>query len=442
MAVSERGSWTGNAGFVLAAAGSAIGLGNIWMFPYRAGVNGGAAFVLVYLLAVVAVGIPLMIAEVMIGRATQRNPVGAFMVLRSKSAWSLVGWLGVVSGFVILSYYGVVAGWALDYTWRSATGALYAGGAGSSAAEFSKLVADGPRQVILQAIFMTATILVVARGVEAGIEKASKVLMPALFVLVLILLGFALSSSGAREGLEFLLKPRFDELTSASVLAALGQAFFSLSLGMGAMITYGSYLSPRENITKAVFSIALMDTVLAILAGLVIFPFVFSFGLEPGAGPGLVFITLPNAFEQLPASLFLSTAFFALLLFAALTSAISLLEVVVAFLIDQFGLPRGSAAWGAGGAIFVLGVPSAVTAGFLDRVDGLATNWLLPVGGLLIAMFAGWALSRDEARGAYSGEGNGRAFERGFEPWRFCIRYIAPIAVAVILLQNIGLFSE
>jgi NSS family neurotransmitter:Na+ symporter len=432
MADPERGTW----------AGSAIGLGNIWMFPFRTGVNGGAAFVLVYLLAVLAVGIPLMVAEVMIGRATKRNPVGAFMALRPRTAWPLVGWIGVIAGFVILSYYGVVAGWALDYTWRSATGALYADGAAGFEKGFSDLTSNGPRQVFLQAVFMAATILVVARGVEAGIEKASKVLMPSLFVLVLILLGFALSSSGAQAGLEFLLKPRFEELTSTAVLAALGQAFFSLSLGMGAMITYGSYLSTHENITKAAFSIAFMDTVLAMLAGLVIFPLVFSFGLEPGAGPGLVFITLPNAFDQLPATGFLSTAFFALLLFAALTSAISLLEVVVAFLIDQFKLPRGSASWTAGIAIFLLGVPSATFDGFLDRVDGLASNWLLPVGGLLIAVFAGWALRRDESQAAYWGEEEGRRADRGFDPWRFCIRFVAPVAVAVILLQNLGLFGS
>jgi NSS family neurotransmitter:Na+ symporter len=397
---------------------------------------------LVYLLAVLAVGIPLMIAEVMIGRATKRNPVGAFMSLRPRTAWPLVGWLGVMSGFIILSYYGVVAGWALDYTWRSVTGALYADGAVGFEAGFSNLTSDGPRQVLLQGIFMAATIFVVARGVEAGIERASKVLMPLLFVLVLFLLGFALSSSGAQAGLEFLLKPRFEELTSGAVLAALGQAFFSLSLGMGAMITYGSYLSTHENITKAAFSIALMDTVLAMLAGLVIFPLVFSFGLEPGAGPGLVFITLPNAFAQLPASAFLSTAFFALLLFAALTSAISLLEVVVAFLIDQFKLPRASASWTAGIAIFLLGVPSATFDGFLDHVDGLASNWLLPVGGLLIALFAGWVLRRPEAQAAYWGEETGAVADRGFDPWRVCIRFVAPVAVAVILLQNLGLFGD
>lgn len=439
MGGSARGAWSGHLGFVLAAAGSAIGLGNIWMFPYRTGVNGGAAFVLVYIAAVVAVGIPLLVAEVLIGRSTRRNPVGAFRILRGGTAWPLVGWLGVIAGFVILSYYGVVAGWALDYTWRSATaGGLAAMAGDGTLSSFDALMADGRRQVVLQAAFMVMCIAVVARGVEAGIERASKILMPLLLALVLVLLGYSLTSPGASQGLAFFLNPRFDELSSAGILAALGQAFFSLSIGMGAMITYGSYLEPTQDLRRAACLIAAMDTVLALLAGLVIFPLVFSFGLEPGAGPGLVFITLPKAFNLMPGGMVLATAFFALLLFAALTSAISLLEVVVAFLVDELGIGRRAAAWGAGGAIFLIGVPSAVAPGFLDQVDALASNWMLPIGGLFIALFAGWALGCEEARRGYAGEGGAAG---GFGAWRFCVRYLAPVAVAVILLQNLGLFS-
>jgi NSS family neurotransmitter:Na+ symporter len=425
-------------GFVLAAAGSAIGLGNIWMFPYRTGTNGGAAFVLVYVIAVVAIGIPLLLSEVLIGRSTKRNPVGAFRVLRGGSMWPALGWLGVAAGFIILSYYGVVAGWALEYTWRCALGGLGAIDSGGVAEFFGRLTSEGPRQVVNQAAVMAATAAIVARGVEAGIERASKILLPLLFALLLVLLGYSLTSEGVGQGLEFLFKPRFDELTWRGVLAALGQAFFSLSLGMGAMITYGSYLGDEERLVWPAFLIAGMDTLLAILAGLVIFPLVFSYGLEPGAGPGLIFITLPKAFLQMPGSGFLATMFFALVLFAAVTSAISLLEVVVSFVVDELGVGRAVASWGAGLLIFGLGVPSAVVPGFLDRVDGLASNWMLPVGGLLIAIFAGWTLKRDEARAAFRGDSGSDA---GFDAWRLCVRYLAPTAVAFILLQNIGLID-
>jgi NSS family neurotransmitter:Na+ symporter len=438
MSTPSRGAWTGHVGFVLAAAGSAIGLGNIWMFPYRTGTNGGAAFVLVYLAAVVGIGIPLLLAEVLIGRSTKRNPVGAFRLLRGGTLWPLLGWLGVVAGFVILSYYGVVAGWALEYTWRCALGGLNAIDAEGVAEFFARLTSDGPRQVAEQAGFMVLTIVVVSRGVEAGIERASKILMPLLFGLLLVLLGYSLTSDGAAEGLAFLLNPRFDELTWKGVLAALGQAFFSLSLGMGAMITYGSYLADDERLAWPAFLIAAMDTALAILAGLVIFPLVFAFNLEPGAGPGLIFITLPKAFLQMPGSDFLATMFFALVLFAALTSAISLLEVVVAFLVDELNVTRAMASWGAGLLIFALGIPSAIVPGFLDQVDALASNWLLPIGGLFIAVFAGWALKREEALAAYIGNSGA---DGGFNAWRLCVRYLAPTAVGFILLQNIGLIG-
>ena len=433
----SRGSWSGQLGFVLAAAGSAIGLGNIWMFPYRTGAHGGGAFVLVYLAAVLVVGVPLMVAEVGIGRSAGLNPVGAFRRLRP-GLWPLVGWLGVVAGFVILSFYGVVAGWAMDYAWRAASGALFSGGAEQLEGVFGELTASAPRQVAWQAAFMVASIVVVGRGIEAGIEKASKVLLPLLLAFMFVLLGYSLTSPGVGQGLDFLLRPRFGDLGWNGVLAALGQAFFSLSLGMGAMITYGSYLGSEISVPRAVLLIAGLDTLIAVLAGLMIFPLVFSFGLEPGAGPGLVFITLPKVLALMPAPRVLATLFFSLVIFAALTSAISLLEVVVAFIVDEWGWPRRGAAWGAGVAIFALGVPSAMVAGFLDRMDTLATTWMLPLGGLLIAVFSGWALSPAEAEDGYCGRNGDR---RGFSTWRFCVRYLAPAAVAVILLQNTGLFG-
>ena len=442
MGGTSRGAWTGQLGFVLAAAGSAVGLGNIWMFPYRTGMNGGGAFVLVYLGAVLLVGIPLLVAEVMLGRTTGRNPVGAFRALRPASAWPVVGWLGVVAGFVILSFYGVVAGWAMDYVWRSAAGLLAWGSREELEVAFSALEANGARQVAWQAAFMGLTIAVVSRGIESGIERASKVLMPLLLAFLLVLLGYSLTSEGVGEGLSFLLWPRFSELGWPGVLAALGQAFFSLSLGMGAMITYGSYLGGHGSILRPALLIAGLDTGIAILAGMVIFPLVFSFGLEPSAGPGLIFITLPRVFALMPASALLATLFFALVVFAALTSAISLLEVVVAFVVDELGWPRQRASWAAGAVIFALGVPSATITGFIGRVDMIATNWFLPVGGLLIAVFCGWRLTSEETRAGWeSGEGEGGSV-RGFGAWRFCVRWVAPVAVGTILLQNSGLFGN
>jgi NSS family neurotransmitter:Na+ symporter len=440
-----RGTWSGHVGFILAAAGSAVGLGNIWRFPYMAGENGGGAFVLVYLAAVFFVGVPLLVAEVMIGRATARNPVGAFRVLGPGSAWPLVGWLGVAAGFVILSYYGVVAGWALDYALRAVTGgfAEFAGGAAgggqaAAASTFDALTASGGRQVLMQAAFMLVTVVVVSRGIEAGIERANRILMPLLFGFLLVLLAYGLTSPGAAQGLDFMLRPRFSELTAQGVLDALGQAFFSLSIGMGAMITYGSYLERDRSVAGAAVFIAGMDTMVAILAGLVIFPLVFSFGLEPASGPGLVFLTLPPVFASLPASSLLASLFFGLLLFAALTSAVSLLEVVVAFVVDEFTVRRATASWGIGLAIFALGIPSALSGDFLGQLDTIANNWMLPIGGVAIAVFAGWILSDAQARSAYGGEeGN----LRGFAGWSVCIRYIGPVAVGAILLQNIGLLA-
>jgi len=425
-------------GFVLAAAGSAIGLGNIWRFPFATSQNGGGAFVLVYIAAVVLVGMPILISEVLIGRSAQRNPVGAFRALAPASAWPLVGMLGVSAGFVILSYYAVVAGWAFNYLVAAAGGRLTAPTTAGAQRVFDSLTGSAGRQIFWEAVFMVTTIVVVARGVEAGIERASKILMPLLFAFLLVLLGYALTSPRAGEGLEFFLRPRFSELGWGGVLSALGQAFFSLSLGMGAMITYGSYLEQEHSVVKAAGLIVTMDTAIAILAGLVIFPLVFTYGLDPSAaGPGLVFVILPEAFVRMPASGFLATLFFALLLFAALTSAISLLEVVVAYLIDELDWSRATSSWGAGLVIFALGIPSALSGSFLGWADWIASELMLPIGGLFIAVFVAWILPATTVRSEYEGASGAI---RGFRAWRFCVRFVAPVAVAVILLQKIGMF--
>lgn len=433
----ERGSWSGTLGFVLAAMGSAVGLGNIWRFSYITGQYGGAAFVLVYLGCVLAVGIPIMLAELVIGRRTQRNPVGAFRTLRPRSPWIATGWLGVVSSFVILSYYSVVGGWVLHYIVLSLTDS-FAGRSPEHIGGLFAALADSPfRQIFWHALFMLITTAIVARGVYGGLEWGNKIMMPLLFLLLCFLLVNSLRTEGAREGLDFLLRPRWQDLSAKGALVALGQAFFSLSVGMGTMITYGSYLSRKTNLVRSTVYVAASDTGIAILAGFVIFPLVFTFQLEPGSGPGLIFRTLPIAFGLLPTGQVVAVLFFLLLTFAALSSSISLLEVVAAYFIDEKGWSRTQASWGLGGIIFLCGIPSAMGEKFLGLMDALATNYLLPLGGLLIALFTGWVLSSRERREELM---SGEIRPIVYLGWIFLLRFITPVAVAIILLRPLGLF--
>ena len=427
-AESARGSWSNRLGFVLAAAGSAIGLGNIWKFPYVAGENGGAAFILVYLVSVFAICLPILVAELMIGRSSRRNPVGAFQSLRPRSFWVLGGWLGVLSGFLILSFYGVVAGWTLDFMFLSASGSFSDVGGDGIRALFDGLIGNAPRQIIWQAVFMVVTTIIVAGGIASGIERGSRIMLPALLVMLIGLGGFSLTLAGADEAAAFLLTPRWEEFSGASLLAALGQAFFSLSLGMGAMITYGSYLGPRESLSLSALYVALADTAVALLAGAAIFPIVFTFGFEPAAGPGLTFQTLPVAFAQLPWTGVLAFTFFLLLSLAALTSSISLLEVVVAYFVDEWRWRRMTAAWVCGGMTFLAGIPCALDSVWIERLDGLTSNYFLPIGGLLIACFAGWVLVHTEHESELGANGVTRA-------WRFMIRWVSPVAVLAVFLS-------
>ncbi|MCK5767912.1 MAG: sodium-dependent transporter, partial [Candidatus Atribacteria bacterium] len=330
----KRETWGSSLGFVLAAAGSAIGLGNIWKFPYITGMYGGAAFVIVYLLFVVLVCIPVMSSELLIGRLTSKNPVGAFKELVPKSSWWLVGAMGILAGFIILSFYSVIGGWAISYIFKS--GAYMASGGENAGSIFGGFITSPIAPLVWHGIFMAICIGIVMAGVEKGIEKYSKILMPALVILMLILIIRSVTLPGSTAGLSFYLNPDFSKLSAEGILAALGQAFFSLSLGMGCMITYGSYLKKDSNIPTDSYWISGADTVIALLAGLMIFPAVFAFGLEPGAGPGLTFITVPAVFASMGAigHLF-GILFFVLLTFAAVTSAISLLEVVCAYFIDE-----------------------------------------------------------------------------------------------------------
>jgi NSS family neurotransmitter:Na+ symporter len=437
MQVSSRGNWSSAIGFVLAAIGSAVGLGNVWRYPYITGQYGGAAFILLYIGCVLAVGVPLMLAEFLIGRKTQRNPVGAFRTLRPGSVWPFTGWLGVVASFVILSYYGVVAGWVLHYVYLSAIDSFTGKSVEQMAALFAGLSGNPWLQIFWLMLLMLMTIAIVSRGVSRGIELGNRIMMPLLFALLLILLFYALQTEGAARGLQFLLRPRWQDLGRTAVLEALGQALFSLSLGMGAMITYGSYLSRKSNLVRCSFLVATGDTVVAVLAGFVVFPLAFTFGLEPAAGPGLIFRTLPIAFAQLPAGYWVALAFFVLLSFAALTSAISLLEVACAYFIDEQGWPRRRASWTVGGVIFVLGIPSALAGEFLGYMDALATNFLLPIGALLIAVFTGWILTPVERREEFN-QGDGSALR--FTGWSLLIRFVTPVALILIFLHQLRLF--
>lgn len=302
MQISSRGTWSGAVGFILASMGSAVGLGNVWRFPYITGQYGGAAFILAYLGCILAIGIPLLLAEFLIGRKTERNPVGAFRTLRPGSPWVLTGWLGVISAFVILSYYAVVGGWVLHFVYLSLIDSFSQKSAAEITALFGAMNANPGLQIFWLMIFMLLTVVIVSRGVSRGIETGNRIMMPLLFALLLVLLVYALQTERAATGLEFLLRPQWQKLRATAILEALGQALFSLSLGMGAMITYGSYLSRQTNLVRCTFFVAIGDTLVAVLAGFVVFPLVFSFGLEPSAGPGLIFRTLPVAFSQLPAS--------------------------------------------------------------------------------------------------------------------------------------------
>ncbi len=434
-----REKWTSKVGFVLAAAGSAVGLGNIWRFSYVTGTNGGAAFVIIYLVAIVLIGYPMMVTEVAIGRKSEKNPVGAFKALAPNTPWWLVGALGVFSGFVILSFYSVVAGWSVAYIFKAIAGFIpdtdFAG-------VFVEHITSTGAPIIWHAIFMVLTAGIIAAGVVKGIQRWVKILMPVLFILLIILVLRALTLPGAGEGIAFYLAPRFGDVTAGTLLAAIGQAFFTLSLGMGAMITYGSYLSNQENIADNGGWVVGLDTAIAIVAGFAIFPAVFAFGFDPAAGPGLVFITLPAVFAEMPAGSLFGFIFFVLLSVAALTSAISLLEVVVAWLVDEKDWPRVKAAVSMGIVIFVIGLPTTLGFGvwgdvriigmeILDFYDFLASELALPIGGALTAIFAGHVW---KARTVVDETNSPPGAIKIGNWYGVLIKYVIPIAVFLVLL--------
>lgn len=575
-----RGQWGSRFGFILAAAGSAVGLGNIWKFPYITGENGGGLFVIIYLVCIALVGVPIMMAEIMIGRAAQKQPVAAFHALQGgRSAWAGVGWMGMLAGFVILSYYIVVAGWAMDFTLKAAvnftqpisetanleaakyrvdtpvgdmrtllvqrraadlsrdsikniqtrlapsvwstynrfetavsessdpeaartillqepqllaavqaveglsaeiddvekqaqqTAELeYSGSTETQIrdeaetvkrravvfdrvqAAFVDVATDGWMSTFWAALFMVITIFIVAAGVSGGIERACKILMPALLLLIVVMVLYGMTTDGFGRAMSFIFKPDVHKLKPSGVLEALGHAFFTLSLGMGAMITYGSYQQSKGGLLGESIAIAGFDTLIALLACLMIFPITFAYGQEPSAGPGLVFMSMPLAFAEIGrGGMLLAIMFFSLLTFAALTSSISLLEVVASYFIDEHGWKRSRAAWTLGIVIFVFGVPSAfaMSSGFLmkgwepsfgknffDTMDYLASNWLLPLGGLFIALYAGWVMPAKLRNAELTGLSPALAMA-----WLGLIRFVAPLLVIVVLMQKVGILD-
>ncbi len=439
----KREHWASRAGFIMAAAGSAVGLGNVWKFPYMAGENGGGAFVMVYLPIVFTIGISILLAELIIGRAAQKDPVGSFRVLRGR-AWPLVGFLGILAGFLILSFYSVVAGWTVAFATKMATG-IFNGPGADPALVFGTFIGDPLQPLLYAGGFMVVAVAVVLGGIRHGIERANLVLMPMLFVILVVLVGRSLTLPGAMEGLRFFVTPDFSKVTGATLTAALGQAFFSLSVGLGAMITYGSYLDRKQNIGRSASSVVGLDTIAALLAGLVLFPAVFAFGVNPGAGPGLAFVTLPSVFAQMPAGQFFGTLFFVLLAIAALTSAVSLMEPVVAYFMDQHGFRRTHIAVATGVAAFVLGIPSSLSMGiwsdatlfgmgFLDLIAFVTSSVMLPVGGLLIALFVGWVMGPKAIAELKGDADTAPVLARA---WLFILRFVAPAAIAWILINEL-----
>jgi NSS family neurotransmitter:Na+ symporter len=441
----NREHWGSKLGFIIAAAGSAIGLGNLWRFPTIVGQNGGGAFVLMYLIMVFVIGIPVLIVELMIGRKTQLNGVGAFKMLRPKTPWKYVGVMGIAAGFIILSFYSVIAGWSMSYLFKFLQGTFTGLSPADIAQEFGSLASHPILPVFWHGLFMVLTIGVVILGVDKGIERWSKILMPILFVLMIILCIRSLTLDGALEGVYWLFRPDFASVDFNAVLTALGQVFFSLSIGMGVILTYGSYLSPEENIPGCATYIAFADLGVALLASVAIIPAVFAFGLDPETGPSLIFLTLPAVFQSMPWGSFIGAMFFLLVTIAALTSSISLLETVVAYFIDERKWPRSFATPICGLIIFILGIFSSLSQGplkdfkifglqILDFKDALTANVMLPLGGLLMVIFVGWVMGPKNAIAEL--ETGGNQFALG-KVWAFLVRWVLPVAMIIILLSGL-----
>ena len=443
---SIHGAWANRWIFILAATGSAVGLGNIWKFPYITGENGGGAFVLMYLFCILLVGVPIMMAEVFIGRRSRQSPINAMRDLAIESGrspnWSLVGIMGVLAGFMIFSFYSVVAGWVLHYIALMGSGDMVGVGVEQAGEIFNGLLADPQTLLIWHTVFVVMVITVVAGGVNKGLERATRIMMPALFVLLLVMLGYSMTTDGFAQGFDFLFHFDPSELSGEAVLVALGHAFFTLSLGMGSIMAYGSYMPKKAKIGSTVLTIAAMDTIVALIAGLAIFPIVFANSMDPGAGPGLMFVTLPVAFGQMPGGQIFGFLFFVLVGVAAWTSAISLIEPAAAFMVEKFGLKRlpaciilGLLVWGLGitclGAFNFLSDFTPFGKNMFDLLDYATANIMLPLGGIFIAVFAGWFVKQHASK-----EELGLS-DGVYKLWYVLVRFVAPIAVGIVFCLNL-----
>lgn len=439
--------WSSQTAFILAAVGSAVGLGNLWKFPYITGENGGGAFVLVYLACVLLIGLPVLMAEIGLGRRGAASPPEAMRKLAKDNGasklWWLLGLNGILAGVLILSFYTVIAGWAGAYFYDSFIGELNNINAKQAGEHFDALIANPMHLLFWHTILMVATIIVVSKGLKSGIEKAITYMMPALLVLLLILLGYAMTTSGFGQSVSFLFNPDFSKLTWNSVLIAMGHAFFTLSIGLGTMMVYGSYLSKKHSIVKASIWIAFADTLVALIAGMVIFSIVFSNGLEAGSGPGLLFQTLPVAFGQMTGGWFFGTLFFGLVVIAAFSSAISLIEPAISWVIDRWKMTRTGASWLVGFLTWLVGVGTVLSfsdwsevyfltdKNFFDTLDYITTNIMLPLGGLFIAVFFGWILTKEQIKNELNLQASSLAL------FLNTLKYITPIAVSIVFVSNL-----
>lgn len=442
-------TWARRGSFILAATGSAVGLGNIWKFPYITGQNGGGAFVLMYILMVLSVGLPILLAELVLGRRGRRSPIATMTTLaketQSSPAWAAIGWMGSLCGLLILAFYSVAAGWVVAYFGHALAGDLEGLDGPASAALFDALLADRNLLLLLHSVFILLTVTVLALGVKRGLESAVRWMMPTLFVLVLVLLGFAIYEGNFGESLRYMFSFKWEDLTWSSALVAMGHSFFTLSVGMGAIIAYGAYTPVNLAVGRTVLAVALLDTLVALGVGLAIFAFVFATpGISPAQGPGLMFVTLPVAFGNIPGGQLIASIFFGMVILAAWTSTISLLEPSVAYLCEQRGWTRvgassllGAIAWGLGAAAALsfndwADVKLVWGKTFFDTMDFVASNILLPLGGLLIALFVGWRYKR-----AHLEQDVGLSQSMSMRIWYWLLRYFSPVAISIVFIYSV-----
>lgn len=442
----DHAQWSSSFGFVLAAVGSAVGLGNIWKFPYMVGESGGAVFVLTYLVCIALIGFPILVAEWLIGRRGQKNPINSFkdvaLTENKSSAWGIVGGVGILAGFIVLSFYSVIGGWALNYITKVGSSSFVGQNSDSVAATFDAMLASPSTLAIWHTVFMALTAIIVGVGVTGGIEKASKILMPLLGIILLVILGYNIINGGFGEAVSYLFTPDMSKMNGGVLLAALGHAFFTLSLGMGIMVAYGSYLGREVNLLKTARTVVILDTVVAIAAGLAIFPIIFSHGLDPASGPGLIFVSLPIAFGDMTAGTIIGTLFFLLITFAALTSSISLLEPSVEFLEERTSMNRMMSTITASVVIWLLGVAALLSFnlwadftilgnGIFDLLDKLTSKFMLPLAGLAAIVFVGWQMNQDSIKQEL-GMSNG-----AWSLWQIVAKFIAPIGVIIVFISSL-----